>query len=64
LNPTRGGQAIVGNIDMRALRKRVDARVRSASAVDTHRPSENALKRMLDLILYGVAMRLTLPSGK
>ena len=49
---------------MRALRERVDTGVRSSSAVNARRLAKNALKRALQTILDGVAMRLALPAGE
>ena len=49
---------------MRALRERVDAGVRSSSAVNAHSSAGEALKRALEMILHRVAMRLALPAGE
>ena len=49
---------------MRALRECMDAGVRSSGAVNARRLAKNAFKRALDVILDGVAMRLTLPAGE
>jgi hypothetical protein len=49
---------------MCALREGVDACVRSPGPVNAHRPSGDAFKRAFEMILNGIAVRLTLPAGE
>jgi len=49
---------------MRALRKRVHARICAPSAVNAHRFGKDPLKRALYVILDRIPMRLTLPAGE
>ena len=49
---------------MCALRERVNACIRSPGPVDAHEFAGDALKRVLQMILNSVAMRLALPPGE
>ena len=49
---------------MRALAERVNTGIRPSGAVNPHGSAVNARKSTLEMILYGVAMRLALPTGK
>ena len=62
--PTRGRQNFVRNIDVRALRERVDACVCASGTMNAHRSASDASKRALQMILDRVAVRLALPSGE
>ena len=54
----------VQNINVRALRERVNTGVRSSGAVNAHSLPVIALKGALEMILHRVAMRLALPAGE
>jgi hypothetical protein len=47
-----------------ALRKCVNAGVRSSSTMNAHLFANDPLKRALQVILDGIAMRLALPTGE
>jgi hypothetical protein len=55
---------VFGKIDMRALRERVDARIRSSGTMNARWFAKHPLKRALHMILDRIAMRLTLPAGE
>ena len=63
-DPTGYCQLWANEIDMCALREGVDACVRPPGPVNAHRRSGDALKRAFEMILNGIAVRLTLPAGK
>jgi hypothetical protein len=46
------------------LREGVYACIRSSGSVNAHTLAADALKRALQMILNGIAMRLALPAGK
>jgi len=52
------------NIHVGALGESVDARIRAAGPVHSHRLGTNLLKGFLEVILNAVAIRLTLPAGE
>src|ERR1044071_7353035 len=63
VHPTTWCERFV-NIHMRALRERVNTRVRTSRSVYAHRPSGDAFERAFQMILNSVAVRLALPAGE
>ncbi len=49
---------------MRALRQSVDSGVSPSCTMNANPRAADFLKRVFQLVLNGVAMRLTLPAGK
>jgi len=57
-------QTPIREIDVGALRKRVNTRIRSSRAVNVNALATDLMERALELVLSCIAMRLALPAGE